>query len=51
LSLHVYDLSMNVAGGEPNAYASALVLVASLLAINGAASWLADRFLRRRTTA
>lgn len=47
LSLHVYDLTMNVAGGEPNAYATALVLVALLLAINGSASWLTERFLRR----
>ena len=47
LSIHIYDLTMNVAGGEPNAYASALVLVALLLAINSAASWLTERFLRR----
>ncbi len=51
LSIHIYDLSMNVAGGEPNAYASALVLVALLLVINSAASWLAEHFLRRGTTA
>ncbi len=34
LSIHIYDLSMNVAGGKANAYASALVLVSLLLAIN-----------------
>lgn len=44
LSIHIYDLSMNVAGGESNAYASALVLVVLLLAINGCASWLLERF-------
>jgi len=33
------------------AVTAALVLVASLLAINGTASWLAERFLGRRTTA
>ena len=47
LSIHIYDLSMNVTGGEPNAYATALVLVASLLVINSAASWLSDRWHRR----
>lgn len=34
LSVHVYDLSMNVPGGNRNAYASALVLVALLLLLN-----------------
>lgn len=34
LSVHIYDLSMNVPGGESNAYASALVLVAILLILN-----------------
>ena len=47
LSIHIYDLSMNVAGGEPNAYATALVLVGLLLLINSTASWLADRWHRR----
>jgi len=46
LSIHIYDLAMNVAGGEPNAYATALVLVALLLVINGAASWITDHTLR-----
>ncbi len=48
LSIHIFDLSMNVPGGDANAYASALVLVMLLLAINGTASWLGERFLRRR---
>ena len=47
LSIHIYDLSMNVAGGEPNAYATALVLVGLLLVINSAASALSDRWHRR----
>ena len=34
LSVHIYDLAMNVSGGEPNAYASALVLISLLLLIN-----------------
>ncbi len=48
LSIHIFDLSMNVSGGDANAYAAALVLVVLLLAVNGLASWLADRWLRRR---
>lgn len=43
LSLHVYDLAMNVPGGEENAYASALVLMVLLLAVNLAAGSLARR--------
>ncbi|MDT8363401.1 MAG: phosphate ABC transporter permease PstA [Nitrosomonas sp.] len=34
LALHIYDLSMNVPGGDASAYASALVLILLLLAIN-----------------
>ena len=34
LSVHIFDLSMNVAGGDANAYASALVLTAALLAVS-----------------
>jgi len=48
LSLHIFDLSMNVSGGDANAYASALVLVVLLLVINGMASWLAEHWLHRR---
>jgi len=44
LSVHIYDLAMNVSGGEAHAYASALVLVSFLVLINGAISWLAQRF-------
>jgi len=40
---------MNVPGGEPNAYTSALVLIVMLLLINGAAAWGADRWVRRAT--
>lgn len=45
LSIHIYDLSMNVPGGEANAYTSALVLVLLLLLVNYAASWASHRFL------
>ncbi len=48
LSVHVYDLAMNVSGGEPNAYASALVLISLLILINGLISWLAERFRQSR---
>ena len=48
LSIHIFDLSMNVPGGDTNAYASALVLVVVLLAINRTASWLAEHWLHRR---
>jgi phosphate transport system permease protein len=48
LSVHIYDLSMNVPGAERSAYASALVLIVLLLAINGSASWLTERLLHRR---
>ncbi|MDF0665208.1 MAG: phosphate ABC transporter permease PstA [Nitrospira sp.] len=48
LSIHIFDLSMNVSGGDANAYASALVLVILLLAINSAASWLATYGLHRK---
>ncbi|WP_242019208.1 phosphate ABC transporter permease PstA [Trichocoleus sp. FACHB-832] len=48
LSVHIYDLAMNVSGGESNAYASALVLVSFLLLINAAISWLAVRFRQSR---
>ncbi len=48
LSIHIFDLSMNVSGGDANAYASALVLIASLLMINGVASWLTEYWLHRR---
>lgn len=50
LSIHIYDLSMNVSGGEPNAYATALVLVGLLLIINWTASWMTERWLHRRLT-
>lgn len=48
LSVHIYDLSMNISGGNPNAYASALVLMALLLLINWAAAWVTDRRLGGR---
>jgi len=50
LSIHIFDLSMNVSGGDTNAYASALVLLILLLLINGIAAWMAEHWLHRRIT-
>jgi phosphate transport system permease protein len=44
LSIHIYDLSMNVPGGDANAYGSAAVLLALLLMINAAAAWMTRRW-------
>ena len=46
LSVHIYDLSMNVPGGDGNAHAAALVLVLLLLIVNTAALGLARRWRR-----
>lgn len=48
LSVHIYDLAMNVAGGDANAYASALVLITLLLFINSLATALAKHWLHKR---
>lgn len=48
LSIHIYDLSMNVPGGDTNAYASALVLISLLLLINGSAMWAGTRWASTR---
>lgn len=44
LAIHIFDLSMNVTGGDANAYGSALVLVILLLFINAIAAWLANKY-------
>lgn len=48
LSIHIYDLAMNVPGGASNAYATALVLILLLLAINLLTFWAAERWLHGR---
>lgn len=48
LSVHIYDLAMNVAGGDANAYASALVLMVLLLIINSLATSLTRHWLHNR---
>lgn len=51
MSIHIYDLAMNVPGGERNAYATALVLVGLLLLINLLAVGLCRLWLGRRVSA
>lgn len=48
LAVHIYDLSMNVTGGDQAAYGSALVLIMLLLVVNGLAVLLTERWLARR---
>jgi phosphate transport system permease protein len=48
LSVHIYDMAMNVAGGDGTAYASAIVLIALLVLVNGTAITIGDRLLARR---
>ncbi len=50
LAVHIYELSMNVTGGDSAAYASALVLIVLIVAINAGALTLSDRWLARRIT-
>jgi phosphate transport system permease protein len=40
LSIHIYDLAMNIPGGNANAYGTATVLILLLIFINGLTSWL-----------
>jgi len=44
LSIHVYDLALNVPGGERSAYASGLVLAVMLLVIDAIAARIASRW-------
>ena len=48
LSVHIYDLTMNVTGGDANAGASALVLIALLILVDSVALWLTGRMFERR---
>lgn len=48
LAVHIYDLSMNVSGGDGAAYASALVLIVLIVLVNMAALALSDCWLNRR---
>ena len=48
LSIHIYDLSMNVPGGDQAAYATALVLVGCLVLMNSASTWVSHHWARKR---
>ncbi len=48
LSVHIYDLSMNVPGGDGMAYSSALVLLFLLVLLNRVALWLSRRWVSSR---
>ncbi len=48
LSVHIYDLAMNVPGGDGMAYASALVLLGLLLGMNALATALVQHWQRRK---
>lgn len=48
LAVHIYDLSMNVTGGDGAAYASALVLVILIISLNTLAQSLVDNWFKRR---
>lgn len=48
LSVHVYDLAMNVPGGHHAAHASALVLIGLLIVINAFTVFLGQQLLQRR---
>jgi len=50
LSIHIYDLAMNVPGGEGRAYATALVLLGLLVTINLMTFWITNRWLGGRIT-
>lgn len=51
LSVHIYDLALNVANGGEMASSSALVLLALILLVNSAAVALSEHWLRRRSPA
>lgn len=50
LSVHIFDLSMNVSGGDTNAYASALVLLILLLIIDTTTALIGSREWEKTVT-
>lgn len=50
LSVHIFDLSMNVSGGDGRAYASSLVLIGLLLLVSTAVVLLGKLSIRRQVT-
>ena len=49
VSVHIYDLAMNISNGAARASASALVLLILILVINLAASFFSDRWLAKQS--
>ncbi len=50
LAVHIYDLSMNVLGGDKAAYSTALVLITLIVIINVGASLLSEYWLERKVS-
>ncbi len=48
LSVHIFDLSMNVPGGDQNAYRATFIMLILILLINGLTSILTDFWLGKR---
>jgi len=48
LSIHIYDLSMNVPGGDHAAYSTALVLIICVLTLNSLSLWISKRWMHSR---
>ena len=51
LSVHIYDLAINIPGGEPRAWATALVLLAGLAVVNAVALGLPGKLRKGEVTA
>lgn len=51
LAVHIYDLSMNVTGGDQAAYATALVLILLIMGLTFLAQGLVDRWFGPKLTA
>lgn len=49
LAVHIYDLSMNVTGGDKAAYASALTLLLLIIIINALTLWASELWLKTRS--
>jgi phosphate transport system permease protein len=50
LAVHIYDLSMNVLGGDPAAYGTALVLISMIVLINVGAIAISEFWVERRVS-
>jgi len=51
LAVHIYDLSMNVTGGDNAAYASAFILITLIIILNALAQTVTDHWFSRRINA